>query len=58
MASPHQVPRARQAAQEQAELLARQVIVGWGKDHEFTKIATHFAGRLKAANLVYEPGNE
>ena len=48
------VPRSRQAAQEQAELLVQQIRLGWGPDHEFTRTIATLAGRIIAENKVVE----
>lgn len=44
------VTRGRQAAQEQAEMLAAQFVVGFGKDHPIVEMAAELAKQIREAN--------
>lgn len=48
----NQVPRSREAAQEQAAILESQAALGWGSDHEIAVLAKRLHSLIKAANLA------
>lgn len=51
----NKVPRSRSAAEQQAQALMHQLIVGWGADHPFVKDAEVLHEKITAANKVYSP---